>query len=157
MIWYDTLFHKILSSQREKHSRRTVRWLQSWGVWPSTPKIGLALIFFFTKPIEERSMRQKKSSPSSTSPCATLRDAYNNCFNRYTFHFYILHYSFAFLLHYLPNVAFFLGRWYAEKFMKGHWDKEECLDEWQKYRACLSVWSIISMLSSFQLCVILCI
>ncbi|XP_028807034.1 uncharacterized protein At4g33100 isoform X2 [Neltuma alba] len=30
------------------------------------------------------------------------------------------------------------GRWYAEKFMKGQWDKEECLSEWEKYRACLS-------------------
>ncbi|KAF7830438.1 Mitochondrial distribution/morphology family 35/apoptosis [Senna tora] len=56
------------------------------------------------------SMRQKKGSSSSTSPCAHLRDAYHNCFNR----------------------------WYAEKFMKGQWDKEECLSEWEKYRACLS-------------------
>lgn len=22
--------------------------------------------------------------------------------------------------------------------MKGHWDKQECVSEWQKYRACLS-------------------
>ncbi|KAG5018494.1 hypothetical protein JHK87_014349 [Glycine soja] len=57
-------------------------------------------------------MREKKASKtsSSTSPCAQLRDAYHNCFNR----------------------------WYAEKFMKGHWDKQECVSEWQKYRACLS-------------------
>ncbi|XP_019417766.1 PREDICTED: uncharacterized protein At4g33100 isoform X1 [Lupinus angustifolius] len=59
-------------------------------------------------------MRNKKSSSSSssssTSPCAPLRDAYHTCFNR----------------------------WYAEKFMKGHWDKEECVSEWQKYKACLS-------------------
>ncbi|KAI9106629.1 hypothetical protein K1719_022157 [Acacia pycnantha] len=55
-------------------------------------------------------MRQKRGSSSSTSPCAPLRDAYHNCFNR----------------------------WYAEKFMKGQWDKEECLSEWEKYRACLS-------------------
>ncbi|XVE70866.1 hypothetical protein DITRI_Ditri10aG0105100 [Diplodiscus trichospermus] len=52
----------------------------------------------------------KKSSSTSTSPCANLRAAYHNCFNR----------------------------WYCEKFVKGQWDKEECLSEWQKYRACLS-------------------
>jgi len=47
---------------------------------------------------------------SSTSPCAHLRAAYHNCFNR----------------------------WYSEKFVKGQWEKEECVLEWQKYRACLS-------------------
>ncbi|KAG2665983.1 hypothetical protein I3760_15G033800 [Carya illinoinensis] len=26
----------------------------------------------------------------------------------------------------------------TEKFVKGHWEKEECISEWQKYRACLS-------------------
>ncbi|KAK7283178.1 hypothetical protein RIF29_12541 [Crotalaria pallida] len=56
------------------------------------------------------SMRNKKKTSSSTSLCASLRDAYHNCFNR----------------------------WYSEKFMKGEWDKEECVSEWQKYRACLS-------------------
>ncbi|KAL4649243.1 hypothetical protein ACB092_01G001600 [Castanea dentata] len=47
---------------------------------------------------------------SSTSPCAHLRSAYHNCFNR----------------------------WYSEKFVKGEWKKEECVSEWQKYRACLA-------------------
>ncbi|XWS70216.1 hypothetical protein CRYUN_Cryun03dG0029500 [Craigia yunnanensis] len=61
------------------------------------------------------SKRDKKSSSTSTSPCANLRAAYHNCFNR----------------------------WYSEKFVKGQWDKEECLSEWQKYRACLSVYSIL--------------
>eukprot|EP00268_Persea_americana_P016134 TRINITY_DN1764_c0_g1_i2.p1 TRINITY_DN1764_c0_g1~~TRINITY_DN1764_c0_g1_i2.p1 ORF type:complete len:102 (-),score=23.23 TRINITY_DN1764_c0_g1_i2:232-537(-) len=28
-------------------------------------------------------------------------------------------------------------RWYSEKFSKGQWDKEECISEWEKYRACL--------------------
>ncbi|MCL7036514.1 hypothetical protein MKW94_004406 [Papaver nudicaule] len=28
--------------------------------------------------------------------------------------------------------------WYSEKFLKGEWDKEECVTEWEKYRACLS-------------------
>ncbi|KAL2346570.1 hypothetical protein Fmac_000570 [Flemingia macrophylla] len=57
-------------------------------------------------------MRENKASKSlsSTSACSLLRDAYHNCFNR----------------------------WYADKFMKGHWDKLECASEWQKYRACLS-------------------
>lgn len=51
-----------------------------------------------------------KRSSSSTSPCANLRAAYHDCFNR----------------------------WYSEKFLKGQWDKEECVSEWQKYRDCLS-------------------
>ncbi|XP_050216804.1 uncharacterized protein At4g33100 [Mercurialis annua] len=56
--------------------------------------------------------REKKtqSSSTSTSPCAQLRAAYNNCFNR----------------------------WYSEKFLKGQWDKAECVSEWENYRACLS-------------------
>ncbi|XP_035546418.1 uncharacterized protein At4g33100 isoform X3 [Juglans regia] len=54
--------------------------------------------------------REKNRSHSSTSPCSHLRAAYHNCFNR----------------------------WYSEKFVKGHWEKEECISEWQKYRACLS-------------------
>ncbi|KAB2072531.1 hypothetical protein ERO13_A07G021200v2 [Gossypium hirsutum] len=56
------------------------------------------------------SKRDKKNSSTSTSPCAHLRSAYHNCFNQ----------------------------WYSEKFVKGHWDKEECVSEWQKYRDCLS-------------------
>ncbi|PKI72069.1 uncharacterized protein At4g33100 [Punica granatum] len=54
--------------------------------------------------------RKPSSSPSSTSPCAQLRAAYYSCFNK----------------------------WYSEKFVKGQWQKEECVAEWQKYRACLS-------------------
>ncbi|KAF8035981.1 hypothetical protein BT93_C1871 [Corymbia citriodora subsp. variegata] len=57
-----------------------------------------------------REKKPKSSSPSSTSPCADLRAAYHNCFNR----------------------------WYSEKFVKGQWQKEECVAEWQQYRACLS-------------------
>nr|XP_011458089.1 PREDICTED: uncharacterized protein LOC105349646 [Fragaria vesca subsp. vesca] len=29
-------------------------------------------------------------------------------------------------------------RWYSEKFVKGNWDKEECVSERDKYKACLS-------------------
>ncbi|ONK59337.1 uncharacterized protein A4U43_C08F5400 [Asparagus officinalis] len=28
--------------------------------------------------------------------------------------------------------------WYSDKFLKGQWDKEECVAEWDKYRACLA-------------------
>ncbi|KAI3468091.1 hypothetical protein Pfo_024754 [Paulownia fortunei] len=52
----------------------------------------------------------KRPSSSATSPCANLRTAYHNCFNK----------------------------WYSEKFLKGQWDKEECVSEWEKYRKCLS-------------------
>lgn len=30
-------------------------------------------------------------------------------------------------------------RWYAEKYVKGQWQNEECVVEWEKYRKCLSV------------------
>ncbi|KAI5354180.1 hypothetical protein L3X38_007075 [Prunus dulcis] len=56
------------------------------------------------------SQNKRSPSSSSTSPCANLRAAYHNCFSR----------------------------WYSEKFVKGQWDKEECVSEWQKYKACLS-------------------
>jgi hypothetical protein len=34
---------------------------------------------------------------------------------------------------------FHLWRWYAEKFLKGQWEKEECVTEWEAYRACVLV------------------
>ncbi|KAK9149161.1 hypothetical protein Scep_007918 [Stephania cephalantha] len=55
-------------------------------------------------------MKKEKSSSTSTSPCAHLRSDYQRCFNR----------------------------WYSEKFLKGEWEKEECVSEWDKYRACLA-------------------
>ncbi|CAM8973006.1 unnamed protein product [Rhodiola kirilowii] len=54
--------------------------------------------------------QNKTAAALSTSPCADLRIAYHNCFNR----------------------------WYSEKFLKGLWDKQECVIEWKKYRDCLS-------------------
>lgn len=33
------------------------------------------------------------------------------------------------------------SRWYSEKFTRGQWEKEDCVSEWEKYRACLVVWS----------------
>uniref|UniRef100_A0A0D9XCX8 Uncharacterized protein n=1 Tax=Leersia perrieri TaxID=77586 RepID=A0A0D9XCX8_9ORYZ len=63
--------------------------------------------------------RSKSSSSSTPSPaaassaaaaaCSDLRAAYHECFNR----------------------------WYAEKFAKGQWQKDDCVGEWNKYRACL--------------------
>ncbi|XP_020522154.1 uncharacterized protein At4g33100 isoform X4 [Amborella trichopoda] len=53
--------------------------------------------------------RKEQQPRVSTSPCAHLRAAYHDCFNR----------------------------WYSEKYLKGQWDKEECVSEWGKYRACL--------------------
>ncbi|CAL1378643.1 unnamed protein product [Linum trigynum] len=57
-------------------------------------------------------LSKDKKSPilASTSPCADLRAAYHICFNK----------------------------WYSEKFVKGQWDKIECLSEWESYRDCLS-------------------
>ncbi|KAF0913248.1 hypothetical protein E2562_020401 [Oryza meyeriana var. granulata] len=64
---------------------------------------------------------RSKSSSSTASPaaassaaaaaCSDLRAAYHECFNR----------------------------WYAEKFAKGQWHKDDCVGEWHKYRACLEV------------------
>ncbi|CAN4076755.1 unnamed protein product [Withania somnifera] len=53
---------------------------------------------------------KKNASLLATSPCGQLREAYHNCFNR----------------------------WYSDKFLKGEWNKEECVIEWKKYRDCLS-------------------
>ncbi|KAH0647909.1 hypothetical protein KY285_033157 [Solanum tuberosum] len=53
---------------------------------------------------------KKNASGLATSPCAQLREAYHTCFNR----------------------------WYSDKFLKGEWNKEECVIEWKKYRDCLS-------------------
>ncbi|KAI3877551.1 hypothetical protein MKX03_024967 [Papaver bracteatum] len=64
--------------------------------------------------------KEKKSSVS-TSPCAQLRSAYHQCFNK----------------------------WYSEKFLKGEWDKEECVSEWQKYKACLSKHLEVKQLARF--------
>ncbi|TXG60713.1 hypothetical protein EZV62_012076 [Acer yangbiense] len=55
-------------------------------------------------------MSKRGKQDSSTSSYAHLRTAYHNCFNR----------------------------WYSEKFVKGQWDKEDCVSEWQKYRTFLS-------------------
>uniref|UniRef100_A0ACD5Y329 Uncharacterized protein n=1 Tax=Avena sativa TaxID=4498 RepID=A0ACD5Y329_AVESA len=51
------------------------------------------------------------ASPSSAAAaaCSELRAAYHECFNR----------------------------WYAEKFAKGQWQKDDCAGHWHKYRACL--------------------
>ncbi|XP_008813800.2 uncharacterized protein At4g33100 isoform X2 [Phoenix dactylifera] len=57
----------------------------------------------------ENNSKRRPSAPAA-SPCAQLRNAYHDCFNR----------------------------WYSEKFSKGHWDKDECVSEWDKYRACLA-------------------
>ncbi|CAN6217421.1 unnamed protein product [Urochloa humidicola] len=60
----------------------------------------------------------RNKSSSSTTPtapskaaaaCSELRAAYHECFNR----------------------------WYAEKFAKGQFQKDDCADHWHKYRACL--------------------
>jgi hypothetical protein len=61
-----------------------------------------------------------RNKPSSSTPpassaaaaaCGELRAAYHECFNR----------------------------WYAEKFAKGQWQKDDCAGQWHKYRACLEV------------------
>ncbi|KAL6846418.1 hypothetical protein ACP4OV_023866 [Aristida adscensionis] len=58
--------------------------------------------------------RSKSSSPApapsaAAAACSELRAAYHECFNR----------------------------WYAEKFAKGQWQRDDCADQWHKYRACL--------------------
>ncbi|KQJ89952.1 hypothetical protein BRADI_4g28680v3 [Brachypodium distachyon] len=49
------------------------------------------------------------ASSAAAAACSELRAAYHECFNR----------------------------WYAEKFAKGQWHKDDCVGEWHKYRACL--------------------
>ncbi|KAH9570423.1 hypothetical protein CY35_02G039500 [Sphagnum magellanicum] len=48
-------------------------------------------------------------SKNSIANCRALKSAYHDCFNR----------------------------WYSEKFVKGQWEKEECMVEWETYRACV--------------------
>uniref|UniRef100_A0A453KNY7 Uncharacterized protein n=1 Tax=Aegilops tauschii subsp. strangulata TaxID=200361 RepID=A0A453KNY7_AEGTS len=61
--------------------------------------------------------RGKPSSPAAATSsaaaaaCSELRAAYHECFNR----------------------------WYADKFAKGQWNKDDCAADWHKYRACLEV------------------
>ncbi|CAA7397259.1 unnamed protein product [Spirodela intermedia] len=98
-----------------------------------------------------------KNRSSYASPCSQLRAEYHDCFNRFS--------SLSLSLPLSPcrkkvrererypslRGARFrplfvadgskLGgdrRWYSEKFSKGQWDKEECVAEWEKYRACLA-------------------
>ena len=116
----------------------------------------------------------KSSSASSSSPCAHLRTAYHNCFNRSFFIIWcpkiiflqfpsfsrqpnrpivnknqrvpFFFFCFSFLKTLKPFSFFLnLNRWYSEKFLKGQWDKEECVSEWQKYQSCLSVICFISL------------
>jgi hypothetical protein len=58
---------------------------------------------------------KSSSSTPAASPaaaaCSKVRAAYHDCFNR----------------------------WYAEKFAKGQWQRDDCADHWRKYRACLEV------------------
>lgn len=127
------------------------------------------LIVFSFVTFTVSSMRQKKGSSSSTSPCAHLRDAYHNCFNRFQSStndfFFFRSFFLFFFFNFTSSPKFccilrlsltltFSGRWYAEKFMKGQWDKEECLSEWEKYRACLSVWSMTTLIRLSLYCVI---
>ncbi|KAH7307407.1 hypothetical protein KP509_22G057700 [Ceratopteris richardii] len=46
---------------------------------------------------------------SKNSPCAALKSAFNECFNK----------------------------WYGDKFLKGQWEKDECFHEWEAYRTCV--------------------
>ncbi|OAY71248.1 Uncharacterized protein ACMD2_08138 [Ananas comosus] len=64
------------------------------------------------------SRNRAASSSSSASPCAQLRSAYHDCFNR----------------------------WYSEKFSKGRCEEDECVAEWDKYKACLVFLSFITAL-----------
>eukprot|EP00249_Psilotum_nudum_P008506 c21326_g1_i1 orf=320-568(+) len=48
-------------------------------------------------------------SKSGSSPCSALKTAYNECFNR----------------------------WYTEKFLKGKWEEEDCVLEWEAYHTCI--------------------
>lgn len=109
------------------------------------------------------SQNKRSPSSSSTSPCANLRAAYHNCFSRSSLIFFMCSFSMFFadkssplfplnpsstLIYFsIPSIHFWffwkgfyiVCRWYSEKFVKGQWDKEECVSEWQKYKACLSV------------------
>ncbi|KAG2643015.1 hypothetical protein PVAP13_2KG294200 [Panicum virgatum] len=62
-----------------------------------------------------RSKSSSSTTPSAPSKaaaaCSELRAAYHECFNR----------------------------WYADKFAKGQWQRDDCADHWHKYRSCLEL------------------
>ncbi|URD94119.1 Uncharacterized protein family (UPF0203) [Musa troglodytarum] len=109
------------------------------------------------------SNKTSRGGGATASPCARLRDAYHDCFNRYisfppphvlvkgrdveteiprrvcSFFFRLF---LAVVVTDAKRLPSFIWRgdrrWYSEKFSKGQWDKEECVAEWDKYRACLA-------------------
>lgn len=54
--------------------------------------------------------RSSDSTKSAVTTCTNLKTAFHDCFNR----------------------------WYSEKFVKGQWEQEDCMAEWEAYRACTS-------------------
>ncbi|RZR81432.1 hypothetical protein BHM03_00007651 [Ensete ventricosum] len=109
------------------------------------------------------SNKTSRGGGATASPCARLRAAYHDCFNRYisfpprrallkgrdlkteirrrvcSFFFPLF---LAVVVTDAKGLPSFIWRgyrrWYSEKFSKGQWDKEECVAEWDKYRACLA-------------------
>nr|BAK06479.1 predicted protein [Hordeum vulgare subsp. vulgare] len=69
------------------------------------------MVFGRSKPSSSTPSPEASTSSASAAACSELRAAYHECFNR----------------------------WYADKFAKGQWNKDDCAADWHKYRACLEV------------------
>lgn len=69
------------------------------------------MVFGRSKPSSSTPSPPAATSSAAAAACSELRAAYHECFNR----------------------------WYADKFAKGQWNKDDCAADWHKYRACLEV------------------
>ncbi|KAE8803167.1 hypothetical protein D1007_20937 [Hordeum vulgare] len=67
------------------------------------------MVFGRSKPSSSTPSPEASTPSASAAACSELRAAYHECFNR----------------------------WYADKFAKGQWNKDDCAADWHKYRACL--------------------
>eukprot|EP00252_Welwitschia_mirabilis_P015426 TRINITY_DN3390_c0_g1_i2.p1 TRINITY_DN3390_c0_g1~~TRINITY_DN3390_c0_g1_i2.p1 ORF type:complete len:118 (+),score=18.87 TRINITY_DN3390_c0_g1_i2:45-398(+) len=78
---------------------------------------------------------EKGTDSKNLSECGRLRNAYNECFNRYHFHVSRR----VFLLPFLSKqsvISFY--RWYTDKYLKGKRAEMECFAEWEAYKSCVS-------------------
>ncbi|GJM98986.1 hypothetical protein PR202_ga16041 [Eleusine coracana subsp. coracana] len=67
------------------------------------------MVFGRSKSSSSTTASSTPAASKAAAACSELRAAYHECFNR----------------------------WYAEKFAKGQWQKDDCADHWHKYRTCL--------------------
>ena len=116
------------------------------------------------RPLNLIFIHQHPLVPISELP-TTIASTGSNFFFFFSFFYYFKKILFIYLFIYLLgkrkgaliflfvfNKKIVMYRWYSEKFVKGEWKEEECVSEWQKYRACLAVrfFSLIGIFHPFS-------